>query len=229
MHGIVDRMGIEPFLLVAIVGIMFLVQAARAVAERLQDRLELSEATRLGVRSLTARHHMLPDRDQGGWLSGRNGLSVQVWFDAFPARQVRRILAVHTGFVPRNQPAHLDWFAPSILIVVRLAHPLTGTLRLCRREATRQRGVHLDNPVLGHLLRMHTDDAEGMRRRLLDPALQEPLLEMMGTHPLSVVTHDTVALWCSQACDDPEPLVELAVEVAAALQATSEATAIHHG
>lgn len=222
-------MGIEPFLLVAIVVGMFFVQAGRAAVSRIQDRLEFSEATRLGVQSLTARHQMLPDQTHGGWLSGREGLSVQVWFDAFPGLSVRRILNLHTGFLPANVHRHLGWFAPSVLVVVRLTEPLPATLRICRRDASRSRGIALRDPVLGQMLRVHTDDVVAVHERLAHPALREPLLELMGTHPLSVITHDTVALWCARAVDDPEPLVQLAVEVAAALQTPPRADAIQHG
>lgn len=219
-------MGIEPLLLVVILVAMFFVQAGRALVERLQDRLEFSEATRLGVQALTARHQMLPDRDHGGWLAGRDGLSVQVWFDAYPALQVRRVLSLHTGVLQRSQWSHLAWLAPSVLVVVKLNRPLPGTLRICRRQSARPTGIDLRDPVLAQLLRVHSDDSVKTRAQLARRDLREPLLELLGAHPLSVVTHDTVALWCTRAVDDPEPLVELAVEVAAALQATEDRCAI---
>ena len=39
-----------------------------------------------------------------------------------------------------------------------------------------------------------------------------------------MVTEDVVALWCTQAVESPDPLVELAVEVASVLREAAAST-----
>ena len=218
-------MGIEPLLLALIVAAMFVVQAVRALAERFQDRIEFAQATLLGVRALAARHRMLPDRAGGGWVDGREGLDVHVWFDAYPARHIRRVLHQETGVRARRFRRHLHWMAPSILVVVRMPRSLGLDLRMSALDhvVPRRRRVPLQSPVLDQLLRVQADDPDRARRLLTPPEVHEPLMDLLGNHPLSVVTEDAIALWCARAVDDPEPLVDLAVEVAIALRDRADA------
>ena len=217
-------MGIEPFLLIGIVVVMFVVQAARAWFDGVRDRLEFSDATLLGVQALTARRRMLPDPRAGGWRSDRDDITVQVWFDSYPALQIRSVLAQQTGVHPPLLPSTLGWLAPSILVVVRLNEPLTTSMCISRALRKGAAGPRLrpHNPIVGHLATVRGRPEAAIHELLERPRLQEPLMQLLGEHPLSVVTEDVVALWCTRAVDDPEPLIDLAVRVATALQDVPE-------
>lgn len=213
-------MGIEPFLLVLIVVAMFLVQAGRALFERLQDRIDFSSATLLGVQAFAKRQRLLVDRRSGGWLTGHDGLDVQLWFDAFPAREIREVMRREVGVRPVRVRRHLGWLAPSVLVVVRLPRPLARRLRVSALPGLvpDSARVPLHNPVLDQLVRVSSTDAGRARELLTPPEVHQPLLEMLGTHPLSVVTESAVALWCAQPVADPEPLIALAAEIAQGLR-----------
>ena len=219
-------MGIEPFLLVFIVAAMFVVQAGRALVGRLSDRLEFSEDTRRGVHALAARHHMLPDRESGSWLSGRDGLDVQVWFDRYPGWRAQRILLRETGVRQREIGEHLAWLAPSVLVIVRFPAALVPDLRVSPRSQIVAEPDRLDlhSPVLQHILRVRGAPDHVVRRLISNPGVHEPLMELLGRHPLSVITERAVAVWCTRPVDDPEPLVDLAVEAAVALRTAASST-----
>jgi len=235
--------GIEPFLIVGIVMLMFLVQVARAGHAAVTDRLEFSLLTMDGADEHATRRAMAPEGlpvptrpllPEAGpeivpsllrsWTSTRpGGLLVRLLASRRPG-PVRRALHQATGVHQRAIGQHRKWLAPSILVVVQLPRDVLPGLRISPRpgvvpDAER---VPLSNPVLDHVLRLACADPAAARAAIADPALHEPLIELMAMHPLSVVTGEAVALWCTRAVRDPEPLVHLAEEVARALLAVAD-------
>ncbi|MBX2798464.1 MAG: hypothetical protein KTR31_12360 [Myxococcales bacterium] len=220
-------MGIEPFLLIFIVAGMFLVQAARALREALMDRLQFSLETGREVKALALRTHMHRTAGSDHWRAGAADDDVELVYAPFPALRIRQLVTQATGVRPPLLSRHLAWLAPSVLVLVRFPAPLLKAhtpLRIASSstavpDADR---VQLHNVVLDQVLRVRTEAPDEVRRLLSDRAVHEPLLELLATHPMSVVTEQVVALWCTRAVADPEPLVTLAVEVAHALRQATQ-------
>ncbi len=218
-------MGIEPFLLILIIAGMFFLQAGRALSERLWDRIAFSLATRQGVRQLADRAQMQPDRGEGSWRvhDAAHDLQIELCADRYPARRIRRRLSEATGVWQRSLRAEIDWLAPSTLVLVRLPEPVVERALISQRPSVVPKvcKIALHNPVLDQLLRVQSTEPARVAALLADGDVHEPLIELLGRHPLSVVTEQVVALWCVKAVADPQPLVDLALEVAIALRRAS--------
>ncbi|MEN0062523.1 MAG: hypothetical protein AAGA48_10270 [Myxococcota bacterium] len=241
-------MGIEPLLLIGIVLAMFLVQVVRAAHNALTDRVEYALLTMDGAGEHAKRRAMapeaipvralvpvnpvdagrpaflIPDNDARAWTQDRpGGLLVRMVASRWPG-PARRAMRLATGVHQRRIRHHHKWLAPSILVLVTLPRNLVPGLLISPRPLVVKPHEQLDlhSPVLDHVLRVATDQPDRTRRLLLDAQVHEPLIEMMAMHPLSVVTGQVVALWCTQAVNDPEPLVQLAEEVARALLQATE-------
>lgn len=217
-------MGIEPFLLIFIIAGMFFVQAGRALREQLADRLEFSLATIQGARQLADRQQMSPGDGSQDWFALRDGLILELHAERYPARRIRRLLHTATGVRHRAIGDQLGWLAPSVLVLVRLPEPVAPRLLISQRPSVvpKVSRISLHNPVLDQLLRAQGSDPDRIRALLADEEVHAPLIELLGRHPLSVVTEQVVALWYCRAVADPQPLVELAVEVATALRGAAQ-------
>ncbi|HHO50115.1 MAG TPA: hypothetical protein ENK18_04395 [Deltaproteobacteria bacterium] len=217
-------MGIEPFLLVFIIAGMFFVQAGRALSEQLRDRLSFSLATVEGARQLADRQQM--SQGDGGrcWHSEHEGLRLELHAEGYPARRIGRLLAEATGVRQRRIREDLGWLAPSILVLVWLPEPVAPRLLISQRPSVvpKVSRIPLHNPVLDQLLRVQASDPARARALLAHEDVHGPLIELLGRHPLSVVTGEVVALWYCRAVADPQPLVDLALEVAGALRLAAE-------
>ncbi len=200
-------MGIEPLFLVAVVAVMFLVQAARALHERVGDRLLDARWTSEAVAELTGE------------------TPVDLRFAPWPGTEAKHVVHDATGVWQRGIHRYLGWLEPSVVVVVRLERPTVTGFVASQRPSVVRRPIALHNPVLDQLLRVRADDEEAARALVSDPRVHEPLVELLGRHPLSVVTGDVVALWCARPVGDPQALVDLALELAEAMSSVSRAHA----
>lgn len=242
-------MGIEPILLIGIVVAMFLVQVVRAAHNALTDRLEYALLTMDGAGEHASQRAMAPeplpgaalttaappgpqllavrDRPPSPWARSwstlrPDGRTVRLVASRRPG-PVRQAVYLATGVRQRFIDRHRKWLAPSVLVLVTLPRTVVEGLTISPRALVVPDAGRLDlrSPVLDHLLRVATDEPSRTSAILADPSVHEPLIELMAMHPLSIVTGRVVALWCAQAVHDPEPLLDLALEVSDALLAAT--------
>ncbi len=236
-------MGIEPFLILGIVVAMFVVQLGRAARAALADRVEYAALTMDGANEHAARLAMAPDvsppvppaalvplratapawipppvRTVRAWTLHHDGLHVRLLATRRP-EPARRAVRLATGVRQRNLGQHRGWFTPSVLVVVTLPRTVAAGLRVGTRASVvdETERLALNSPVLDQLLRVTAQDPAATRALLAEPAVHEPLIELMATHPLSVVTGRVIALWCTVPVGNPAPLVGLAEELGRAM------------
>ena len=207
-------MGIEPFLCIAVFALGFALQFAIALRDGLQARLHAGRWMAYLVSVFARGAGFVQDgRRFHGMLDGYD-TSVQV--ARFATGTLRRTLFARTG-VWHADTRTLPLGAPNTTVTIALPSPLPTAFRIRATGRPKQR-LKTGDPVLDQLVRIESEAApDRVRAVLADETVREPLLELMGLHPYSVVTNTHVVVWVTGAVRTLHPALDLATELAEAL------------
>lgn len=198
-------MGIEPFLFLAVLLGGFVLQALLACWEACRRAWLDVQWMRTLAGRFAGEQGLLGGRGgYAGQVAG-HGVTVRTAAAALPILQeVRRL----TGVWPRVRGRRVG--RPFTLVAVAVPGRTTPFVASARGAIVAT--VSSGDPVLDQLVSFRADEVPA---GLADA--REPLLELLGRHPLSVVTQEAVCLVLEGAVHDLAPAVELASEVAGRL------------
>jgi hypothetical protein len=207
-------MGIEPFLCIAVFAAGFALQIAIALRDGLVGRLHAGRWMAYLVAVFARGAGLVRVGNRFAGRLGDHPATLQC--ARFTTRGLCRTVFGLTGVWHRDTSA-LPVGAPNTVLAIALPTPLPHGFTI-RAHGSPKHRLRTGDPVLDQLVRIESDVApEAIRAMLSDDAVREPLLELMGNHPFSVVTDTHVVVWMTGAVRSLEPVIDLATELAEAL------------
>ena len=211
-------MGIEPLLCVLVFVAGFALQIVLAIRHALRERLRAGRWMAWHVSQIAGTLGLV---EEGGFWRGTVGSdTLELSVARFVPGHLATEIGVHTGYIPRWRRHAIPAAVPCTLVVLKRSRPLPTRLRVTAM-GEQQSHMRLGDPVMDQLIRVRTRDAPAARELLRSSVVHDPLIELLGRHPLSVVTHDTIALWLTGEVRSLEPVLELVRELGEALDSLS--------
>jgi hypothetical protein len=210
-------MGIEPLLFLAALVLGFALQAFIALRDGARERLRAGRWM-AWLTSEWARNHGLEEHS-GSFEGAVGGRRVVLNTERLWVRPTARRILQTTGVRHRFMRRHIPVGVPNTVLWVGLREPLDARFRAVARSDAP--GTPTGHPILDQQVRIDAEAPTEVAALLACPEVRDPLLELLGRHPLSVVTESGIALCVAGDVRHFEPLTELVSELALALETVS--------